>query len=270
MTLTASSPGEWGDQLYYEFVADQPTPGPSFGLNIYLKGTDPDPLLVESFAALSSNDADPRSALAVLAAESLYVRAALATPAAVVPDKARTQFETAAVDKNTPLATDGSRQIGSETAKTGLHALDKVDLFNLLCLPPDTFTGDTPPAAYAEAIAYCTARRAFLIVDSPAGWQTSTGELAPRVKNNPRAAKGDLHLSGTVARNAAVYFPRVLQADPAQDDREALFAPCGIVAGLFARTDATRGVWKAPAGVDAGVLGIRKLGVTLTDDRTVC
>ena len=31
--------------------------------------------------------------------------------------------------------------------------------------------------------------------------------------------------------------------------------PCGAIAGIMARTDSARGVWKAPAGIDAGVLG---------------
>jgi phage tail sheath protein FI len=56
-----------------------------------------------------------------------------------------------------------------------------------------------------------------------------------------------------------------VQPDSEQDGRDGMFAPCGIVAGVFARTDATRGVWKAPAGLDASVLGIRRLAVNLTD-----
>jgi phage tail sheath protein FI len=43
------------------------------------------------------------------------------------------------------------------------------------------------------------------------------------------------------------------------------FAPCGAVAGVFARTDAQRGVWKAPAGLDATLVGVPELSVPLTD-----
>ena len=43
------------------------------------------------------------------------------------------------------------------------------------------------------------------------------------------------------------------------------FAPCGAVAGIFARTDAARGVWKAPAGLEATVSGVSGLTVKLTD-----
>ena len=43
------------------------------------------------------------------------------------------------------------------------------------------------------------------------------------------------------------------------------FVPCGAVAGVFARTDATRGVWKAPAGIDASLSGVAGLTANLTD-----
>jgi phage tail sheath protein FI len=40
------------------------------------------------------------------------------------------------------------------------------------------------------------------------------------------------------------------------------------VAGIMARTDATRGVWKAPAGTDAAINGVRGLSINLSDDET--
>jgi len=53
--------------------------------------------------------------------------------------------------------------------------------------------------------------------------------------------------------------------DPLRENRLEEFAPCGAVAGVFARTDAQRGVWKAPAGQDATLFGVRALAVNLTD-----
>jgi len=43
------------------------------------------------------------------------------------------------------------------------------------------------------------------------------------------------------------------------------FVPCGILAGVMARTDAQRGVWKAPAGLDASLNGVDALQVNLND-----
>jgi phage tail sheath protein FI len=134
-------------------------------------------------------------------------------------------------------------------------------LFNLLCIPPDTRDGDTPPAVYQEALAFCARRRAMLIVDAPGGWADANAV----VKDNNKAL-GDLGLTGDIARNAALYYPRVLAADPLRGGQIDAFAPSGMVAGVMARTDAQRGVWKAPAGLDAALNGAFGLAVPLTDD----
>ncbi|MBX3639481.1 MAG: phage tail sheath family protein [Nitrosomonas sp.] len=151
---------------------------------------------------------------------------------------------------------------GSEVNKTGLYALDKADLFNLLCIPPDTREGDVPSSVYQSAMQYCQKRRAMLIVDSPAKWSANKDIAA----TTARDGLAELGLSGEAARNAALYFPRVLQADPLRDGQIDRFAPCGIVAGIMARTDATRGVWKAPAGLDASMNGIQGVDAPLNDN----
>jgi phage tail sheath protein FI len=59
---------------------------------------------------------------------------------------------------------------------------------------------------------------------------------------------------GLATQHAALYFPRVRLDDGSDVD------PSGSIAGLMARTDASRGVWKAPAGTEAtlrGVIGVR-------------
>jgi phage tail sheath protein FI len=55
-------------------------------------------------------------------------------------------------------------------------------------------------------------------------------------------------------------------ADLLQDNQTLPFVPCGALAGIMARTDSERGVWKAPAGLDASINGIRALATTITDD----
>jgi phage tail sheath protein FI len=151
---------------------------------------------------------------------------------------------------------------GSESNKTGLYALDKVDLFNLLCIPPDSKEGDTLVAVYQAAMSYCFRRRAMLIVDSPAVWSANKETAAAKA----RMGLAGLGLNGEAARNATLYFPRVLEADPLRDGQTNVFVPCGIIAGVMARTDTARGVWKAPAGLDAAMNGIQGLQVHLNDD----
>ena len=150
---------------------------------------------------------------------------------------------------------------GSQANKTGLYQLDKADLFNLLCVPPDTREGDTPTAFLQTAMQYCVERRAMLIVDSPAAWSANKDTAAATAK----AGLSALNLSGQAARNAALFFPRVVQSDPLRDDQLDVFVPSGLIAGVIARTDGNRGVWKAPAGLDAAINGIQGLQVNLND-----
>jgi hypothetical protein len=160
-----------------------------------------------------------------------------------------------------PDGLDQATYEGSQDNKTGLYALDKADLFNLLCIPPDTRDGDTLAAVYQTAMAYCKERRAMLIVDSPATWSANKDTAAA----NAKAGLAALGLTGEASRNAALYFPRVLETDPLRDGQIDSFVPCGIVAGIMARTDTSRGVWKAPAGLDASINGIQGVNVNLND-----
>jgi phage tail sheath protein FI len=101
----------------------------------------------------------------------------------------------------------------------------------------------------------------MLIVDPKVAWGQQSIIGAPQA-NGWLAERG---LFGTDARNAALYFPLVVQSDPELDGQFDTFVPCGIVAGVMARTDVRRGVWKAPAGVDAAISGTVDLQVNLTD-----
>ena len=150
---------------------------------------------------------------------------------------------------------------GLKDNKRGLFALDKADLFNLLCIPPQNRGLTTDYEVYKEALSYCKERRAMLIVDSPAEWSVNEEIAATKAKDD----LPNLNLVGEEARNAALFFPRVIQADPKREGQLDTFVPCGIIAGIMARTDTTRGVWKAPAGLDATLNGIQGLEVNLND-----
>jgi uncharacterized protein len=62
-----------------------------------------------------------------------------------------------------------------------------------------------------------------------------------------------------------IYFPRVKLPDPSREFRLEEFPPSGIMAGIYARTDVQRGVWKAPAGIDAVLSGVSQLSYNMTD-----
>ncbi|MCG8424632.1 MAG: phage tail sheath subtilisin-like domain-containing protein [Proteobacteria bacterium] len=144
--------------------------------------------------------------------------------------------------------------LGSEAASSGMFALDKVDVFNLLCIPPYLADGNIEYQAVIPAAArYCERRRAVLLIDSPSEWA-----------DKDRAKQG-ISAIGTASKNASVFFPRLLQPNPLRSNRIERFASCGAVAGVIARTDGQRGVWKAPSGTDAALVGAAGLDVSLTD-----
>jgi len=65
--------------------------------------------------------------------------------------------------------------------------------------------------------------------------------------------------------NSAFYFPWLIAPDPLQAGRARRFPPSGFVAGIYARIDATRGVWKAPAGNEADVRGASGVAIAITE-----
>jgi phage tail sheath protein FI len=146
--------------------------------------------------------------------------------------------------------------------KKGLYALEQADLFNILCIPPyhsPVDTLDVDVNLVSAAAAYCEKRRAMLIVDAPKNWTTKAtakSKFTDQTQDNV----------GTNSRNAALYFPRLLQANPLHDNQTETFAACGAVAGTWARTDTERGVWKAPAGLQTSLVGVPSFSVPLTDD----
>ena len=261
LSLVAASPGTWANTLSatVDHVTVDPTDTTLFNLRI----TDAAGTELETYLNLSVTDTDPRYVVRVLEQRSNLFRVAVSGGNPVVPaarpNEATTPVTTAGTDSGDLLA---AAYQGSQANKTGIFALETADLFNLLCIPPDTRGGDTDPAVYSDAMGYCATRRAMLIVDPPAAWSANKATAAAAAV----AGLAGLGLTGTDARNAALYFPRVIEADPNRQNQLDTFAPSGMVAGIMARTDAQRGVWKAPAGLDASLNGTAGLDVNLTDD----
>jgi hypothetical protein len=150
---------------------------------------------------------------------------------------------------------------GKDLDKSGLYAF-KNEEFNILCIPPPTRDKDTEKEVYQDGLKLCVDSRAVLLVDSPASW----GEPAAFDFSRIETGLDDLGLAGSNAGHAALYFPRVKQSDPQRDGQIETFVPCGIIAGVMARTDTARGVWKSPAGIDASLTGIQRLQFNLSDD----
>ncbi len=142
-----------------------------------------------------------------------------------------------------------ARQLTAAKIIKGIHALDAVDIFNLLVIP-----GVVNSEALSAAADYCRRRRAFLILDAPKSAETPA-QMAQAVENAtlPKTSYG------------AAYFPWIKIPDPLNSGKLRLTPPSGSIAGLFARTDNSRGVWTAPAGTDADLIGVSGLSYNLTD-----
>ncbi|MGH8051469.1 MAG: phage tail sheath family protein [Arenimonas sp.] len=168
-------------------------------------------------------------------------------------------FSSGGVAGNDGGAPTTADYFGSELNQTGFHALDPVDLFNLMIIPSDEgVTVADHQTLWGPASVYCASRRAFLLVDSPSTWTGSNGR--PAITGDVSAAITGLNVS--VKTHSAVFYPRLIfQNGPLKKS----IGPSGAIAGLMARTDATRGVWKAPAGIEADVRGVLGVEVKLTD-----
>lgn len=245
LKLMAASAGTWGNALDVTLDDDVLTSG-AFNLTV----TDTATGAIEQFRNVSVEQNATRRIDKVLANGSQLIRADGSDLPASAP-KAGTVTLSDGSDGQA-LSADNFTGAGLEGNKQGLYALEKTDLFNLLCIPPFAADGDIDTALIETAAAYCETRRAMLIVDPPVGWTN---------KNNAKSGISTI----TTSKNAALFFPRLRQPNPLRDNQMEEFAPCGAIAGVFARTDTQRGIWKAPAGLDATLVGVPQLSVPLTD-----
>jgi len=137
------------------------------------------------------------------------------------------------------FAQDGRRLFvqrvsGPQEYERGLQALESV---------PEIATVAAPGAdAAEELVEHATRCNRFALID-PGEGQTLDEVVALR--------------GGIDSPYAAVYYPWVRVAGDVD------VPPSGFVAGIYARNDAERGVWKAPANVP--ILGAIGLETTLTD-----
>lgn len=160
----------------------------------------------------------------------------------------------AGVAGNNGTAPTSAELRGNQLDKTGLYALEDVDIFNLLVVPEATL-GSGMTGVLTESLSYCQQRRAFMIIDVPEN--TSSFDQAQQWAGSAA--------SPLRSRNSGLFFPRLRMPDPLNPSVQGTYGAAGALAGLFARTDAERGVWKAPAGTAATIVGATGLSYALND-----
>jgi len=247
LEVVATGPGTWANA--YQLTAKPRTDDATrFRLDVIVKATG---AIAESYVNLSLNPADSRYVKSVLGDESQIVSVTKAD--VTKPVTAKTQDLTGGADGAVLLPSDASfdAALMGDGATTGVYFLTRVDQFNLLNVPGySNFTN------LAKLEKLCREERALLIVDSEKG-------VAPDASAMTGAP--DSSLTGEDGINAAFYYPWVLASDATQEGRIRPFPPGGSVAGVYARTDSTRGVWKAPAGTDASLSGVSGVAKPMTD-----
>lgn len=247
LQLVAANPGTWGNHIRAEASTPADAPAGTFQLNLLELDNAGNPIAQEVHRAVSHDANHARWLPRVLQRRSNLCRVGSTLFAA--PADASTTLLSGGSDGVAPGQSDLQ---GQDSARTGMFALRNADGFNLLCLPLESWsTADT--SLWTAAMTFVEEERAFLIVDPPEEWATAT------------AATSAVTTFATRSDNAALYFPRILAADPLQEGRAGEFPPCGVVAGIMARTDAQRGIWKAPAGIDTTARGVVELSAKLTD-----
>ncbi|MEX1362872.1 MAG: phage tail sheath subtilisin-like domain-containing protein [Nannocystaceae bacterium] len=254
LSLEAASPGSWGNRL--QATVSYGTAGEIGELTdpdlFHLTIEEIDPLTAqavttETFSAVSVSEGSPRYVATVLAQQS---RLARVDTTAVPPDRP---------DEGTLSFVPGSGTDGGDGSigdyEDAIDRLLLADIVNLLVLPPPDRVTSIATAVLDKALSFCTEQRAMLLVDPPARWA-----------DYEAAARLDGGYSTYRSANSAFFYPQMLAPDPLQEGRARAFAPSGAIAGVIARTDTERGVWKAPAGITARLQGATGLTIPLTDD----
>ena len=263
LTLVAASPGEWGSELEAAIDLDVADPADDDLFNLTIEDTATG--VIEQHLNVSVDPDSPRRVDTVLAQRSKLMRVSGGLP----DDNPGADGPTPAAGGNDGSPVDDgnySTETGMQEAKLGLYALEDADVVNLIVIPPYTDPGVGVPITeggiddevLGDAIEYAESRGAMVILDPPSTW-SDVDDAESDATDTPLPA------GLPASRHAAVYFPRIRQPDPLRDLQLGTFAPAGAVAGVIARTDAQRGVWKAPAGIEATLRGISALEIPLTD-----
>ena len=264
--LWASSPGNWTTGFIVTFSAG--ADADSFSMQVF----DGNGNLLESFMNVSTLPTVPsRYAPTVINSDSQYIT--FINPAQPTQAPTLTKVPAPTTLTNPPLTLAGgnpgtvlnpttSPDFATQLApKSAVHALlDNIPIVNIVCVPGLTTETQDGINAIDALQGFCADARAFCIVDSPQNANVAAANIA--VTN---ASNNLQNNANSGAANSAMYFPWVSASDPLAGGRLALMPPCGLVAGVYAATDASRGVWKAPAGIDAGLSGIAGLQYVLTD-----
>jgi phage tail sheath protein FI len=268
---------EAGSRVEVEIVAQSPDPqpvegegpgntadgSPAYTLLVYTDGT-----LREELGPLQFTAKTPRVVERAVNERSQYIQVEMVAAQGVAladraPAVGRYPLETPVASAVSLTTADLE---GSETERTGYQGLAIAENVTMVAIP-DLVTVATGPdgrldeevflGAQKQLVDWCEASRTRMAILDPPPGLNATRVLEWRSR------------LGRDSAFAAFYYPNVVVADPlarpgsTDGDRFLTVPPGGHVAGVWARTDATRGVWKAPA--NESLRGIARLEIEVTN-----
>ena len=227
LTITAKDEGAWANEVLEVEIKANST---NFDVIVTLNS-----VVVETFEALSNDKESPNFFGEIVNSKSNYIQIS-ADQTLVVTSK--TAMTGGAYAFNTVKDADFIK---------GLKSLDVIYNVNLIAVP-----GITTDAVVKGLVDYATEKKAFAIVDAPLDTEANTETL--------------LAFRNKIKGNGAIYFPWGKIVDPLSSNGALKNCPpCGHIMGIYARTDANRGVHKDPAGEEAVVKGFVDLSAKVTN-----
>ena len=285
--LEASSPGAWGNNIHV--VTALSTDGDTNRLRLavfYMSPGSTTAELVEEWNRLS-DDPDDENYIVDVLRRSSYIRWRTGAPLSDFPTTRENSdsapFPTAAAlgtatNLTNGIFSGGSGGDGDFTDDLNVFLTDQllgVDDASLLVaassrmLPdaPSEFSDDEFINFQNAFIGYADNNRPqrdlFFIGDLP-----SLRTFADPITEASGLGSG---LTSTVTSTEynAVYWPHIEVSDPdpmaVGRDPTIIIPPAGYVAGIYARTDGRRGVWKSPAGTEAQISGVQAFSFEVLD-----
>lgn len=263
LKIEAIDPGDWAVGNLYVQVTDvvgtgtagAPASGDVFSLVIYSGGISTG-YIVERFTDLSLNPASDRYAIDVINNGSSWVVASRPSGAtSTLPPVENDVPVDLAKPSGVTASLDGAA-VGSSDLTAAADLFDAIPN-NLVFNIPDAYDlGDSGSATVANAFIVKAEERgdAFVVVDVPSTSDSVYGSAKT------------FALSINASPNAAIYYPSVKIINPVTNSGSRLLttAPGGSVVGLYHSTDASRGVFKSPAGIGATLNNVVDVSVRLT------
>lgn len=230
LTLNAKNVGAWGNNI--NVTVENATTTGAFDLIVYFNGSTASNL-VERFTDLTMTPTDDRYAVSVLNSLSNYVSAVDEGSATV----GATRLPVATANAALAAGTNGDSITEAEIAQS-VDSLDVIQSSLVLNAP-----NVTDATSVNLLTSYAATRGDVFVVIDPI-----TGSAANQIT---RAN------SYTATSYGAVYYPEIVIKDPTTNTQGVTTSvkPGGAVVGLYLSTDASRGVFKAPAGLSTRVGG---------------